>query len=523
MANQNLDIVVRVRGGTVASTEIRGVGKAVGSVGTETEQTTKKTSGLSKSLKGLATGFAVYKGYQWIKGAVDATTSLAKSTAGLQRITGLDTTQAAGWVSMAQERGIQSKQLNQSFISLAKNIQSAAAGSKTGKAAFAQLGLDASNLKVQDAQTQMGMLADSFKALPPGVDKASLAQKLFGRQAQAMLPILNQNAGSLNKQIDELGKSSGMNDKNAKSAINLVKQQRELEHAMMGVKVAVGTALTPVLVAATQVLTPLAAGFAKLMQTSPAFRVAIYALVGALTAMLVVSQALKLTTLELTAAWLLIPAAIAAIAVGLIYLYKHCAWFRDAVNAAFGAIKAAVVAVFNWIKANWPLLLTIMLGPIGAAAAAIITHFGAIKKAVSAAFNWIKGAVGTVASAISSGLGGAFSAVKSVVDGVVSAVTTLFNTMNKIKSLPGKALNLLTSNIPFIGGHAAGGTTTQSGVALVGEAGPELVGLPRGSTVTPNHALGGLFSGSVVVPVYLDTRQIALALGDFTAGQQAAR
>ena len=524
MAEQNLDIVVRVRGGSVASTEIRGVGGAVQSVGTQTEATSKKTQGLSKSLKGLATGFAVYKGYQWIKGAVNATTSLAKSTAGLQRITGLDTTQAAGWVSMAQERGIQSKQLNQSFISLSKSIAGAASGSKASQTAFAQLGLDASNLKVQDAHTQMGMLADSFKALPPGVDKASLAQKLFGRQAQAMLPILNQNSGALNKQIDELGKSSGMNGKNAKSAMNLVKQQRELEHAMMGVKVAVGTALTPVLVAATQVLTPLAAGFAKLMQTSPAFRVAIYAIVGALTLMLITTKALAIASITLEGAWLLIPAAIGAIVVALIYLYKNCAWFRDAVNAAFAAVKTAVVAVFNWVKANWPLLMTIMFGPIGAAAALIIKNFGTIKNAAVTAFNGIKGAASGIASVVTGVIGGAFNAVKSAVDAVVGSLKTMLSTMSTIAHAPGKVLSAVTSNIPFIGGHAAGGTVSQSGVALVGEAGPELVSLPRGSQVTPNHALGaGLFSGSVVVPVYLDTKQIALALGDFSAGQQAAR
>lgn len=520
MAQQNLDIVVRVRGGTVASTEIRGVGGAVQGVGQQSDKTNKKTSALGKSLKGLATGFAVYKGYQWIKGAVDQTTALAKSTAGLHRITGLDTTEAAGWVSMAQERGIQSKQLNQSFISLSKNIAAGAGSSKTAKAAFAQLGLDAANLKVQDAHTQMGMLADSFKALPPGVDKASLAQKLFGRQAQAMLPILNQSSGALDSQIDELGKSSGMNDKNSKSALNLVKQQRELEHAMMGVKVAVGTALTPVIIAATAVLTPLATAFAKLMQTSPAFRVAIYAVTGALLTMLITTKALALASITLEGAWLLIPAAIGAIVVGLIYLYKNCAWFRDAVNAAFSAVKNAVVAVFNWVKANWPTLLVILSGPFAPFTALIIKNFNAIKSAISSVFNWIKSNAGPVANAVTSFIGGAFRTVKGIVDGVLGSLKSVNDTLSSIAHAPGKALSFITSHIP---GAAAGGTVTSGGVTLVGEAGPELVSLPRGSQVTPNHAIGAAFGGQVVVPVYLDTKQIALALGDFTAGQQAAR
>ena len=52
MAQQNLDIVVRVRGGQVAATEVSQVGKAVSGVGSATETTNKKTAGLSSTLRG---------------------------------------------------------------------------------------------------------------------------------------------------------------------------------------------------------------------------------------------------------------------------------------------------------------------------------------------------------------------------------------------------------------------------------------------------------------------------------------
>lgn len=44
-------------------------------------------------------------------------------------------------------------------------------------------------------------------------------------------------------------------------------------------------------------------------------------------------------------------------------------------------------------------------------------------------------------------------------------------------------------------GFAAGTNNAPGGLALVGERGPELVGLPRGSTVTPNHKLNSLAGG----------------------------
>ena len=44
--------------------------------------------------------------------------------------------------------------------------------------------------------------------------------------------------------------------------------------------------------------------------------------------------------------------------------------------------------------------------------------------------------------------------------------------------------------------YANGGPVTESGVAMVGERGPELVALGRGSHVVPNHYLGGYQGGA---------------------------
>lgn len=51
-------------------------------------------------------------------------------------------------------------------------------------------------------------------------------------------------------------------------------------------------------------------------------------------------------------------------------------------------------------------------------------------------------------------------------------------------------------NNAFLGGLANGGPVTESGVAMVGERGPELVALGRGSHVVPNHYLGGYQDGA---------------------------
>ena len=514
MADQNLDIVIRVRGGQVAASEIKGVSTSVAGVGTTTEETTKKTSRLGSTLKGLAGAFAAYKAYGYIKGAVNETTSLAKATAGLQRITGMDTQTSAGWVALAKERGIQSKQLNQGFITLARNISGAAAGSTSSAKAFAQLGLNAQALKQQTPTVQLSMLADSFTALPAGVDKAALAQKLFGRQAQSLLPLLSKGGRALNDQVTELGKQTGMTNSSMKSTLSLVASQRQLHAATLGLQVAIGTALIPILQTAAQVITPIATAFSRLMQGSQAFRVAVVALTAALTAYIAITKLAALANITLEAS----VAPIAAIVVGLgfafVMLYQKCSWFRNAVQAAMrgvvtavGWIKNAAVAVFDWVKGHWPLLAAILAAPFG----------GPLILLIVKNLNTIKSVAGTV-----------WGAIKTAVNAVISPLQTVFNTLWRIANLPAKAFGALGKLAGGVSGAVggvlshfqAGGHVSTPQLAVVGEAGPEIVALPGGSTVYPH---GGGPGGVVHTHVYIGGREIAHAVGSYVAGQQAAR
>ena len=519
MPNTTLNILVEVQGTQAAEAKLVGVSSATKGVGTQAEATAKKTSGLRSQLGTLATGFAVYKGAQYIKGAVKETTDLAKATAGLQRITGMDAQTASGWVAIAKERGIQSKQLNMGFITLARQMSGAANGSKSAAAAFQALGLNAEALKQQTPQVQMGMLADSFKALPAGVDKAALAQKLFGRQAQSLLPLLNQGAKGLNEQVTTMGKATGMTGNSAKSAMNLVRSQRELHASMMSLQVAVGMALIPILTSLSAVIVPIASGFAKLMQGSTAFRVSVVALTAALTVWIAVSKLLALAGIEVEAGWIwvaIVPAAIIGIGVAFVMLYNKCAWFRNAVQAVMHGVVAAVnwvknaaIGVFNWIKGHWPLLLGILTGPIGLAVGLIIKNWGKVKSTVVNVANTIKGA-----------LTGAFNAVAGAAKGAIDVILSGWNSLQfKIPSFKVGPVHFggTTIGVPKIPLLAAGGVTTTAGTAIVGERGPELLSLPGGAQVSP---LGG---GVIHTHVYIGPREIAQAMSEYVAGQQAAR
>lgn len=144
----------------------------------------------------------------------------------------------------------------------------------------------------------------------------------------------------------------------------------------------------------------------------------------------------------------LVVAAVALLVAGLVILYFKWKAFHD-----------LVVNVFNWIRSHWPLLLGILGGPFALAAVAIIQHFTTIKKFIEGLINWI-----------------------------TSKFTSLGKTLHSFWShVPGHAFlgTAAHSVTSIVHAFATGGVMPSTGLALVGESGPELVTLPGGSTITP--------------------------------------
>lgn len=106
--------------------------------------------------------------------------------------------------------------------------------------------------------------------------------------------------------------------------------------------------------------------------------------------------------------------ALAALAAGLIYAYKHSKTFREIVNGAFSAVKnvmgsvvnwisdtlipfftkkipAAFQATVQWVKSNWGVILAILTGPIGLATRFISSHWDDITGYFKAGLRFIGG------------------------------------------------------------------------------------------------------------------------------------
>ena len=77
--------------------------------------------------------------------------------------------------------------------------------------------------------------------------------------------------------------------------------------------------------------------------------------------------------------WVALAAAVVAVAVLIIKYHKQIWAF---IQRVWHDVLAVIMAVWGWVKSNWPLLLGIITGPVGLAIVWIVKHFGAITDAV---------------------------------------------------------------------------------------------------------------------------------------------
>lgn len=158
--------------------------------------------------------------------------------------------------------------------------------------------------------------------------------------------------------------------------------------------------------------------------------------------------------------------AVAALAAGLIYAYKHSETFRDIVDGAFKFVKESAEAVWNFIESHWKLLFVILTGPIGLAALFIASKWDWISNAtsnawhfiwnvISGAVNGIKSVVTTVLNALGAAMGPIWSGIRAVAgpawegiksvifDPIKGLVKAIGNVWDDIRTGAGKAWDLI--------------------------------------------------------------------------------
>lgn len=586
MTDEELAIRTRVQGAREAAGDLDKVSRAADRVGRETDQAGDKAqrsgrrlsifgrtaarqrgplSSLTRSVLGFTGAFAAISG---LKASVDVTEDLGKGALGLARNLGLADEEAVRWAGTAKLRGIDTAALGKSGAFLGKQMLAAAGGSKEANAAFRALGVSQETIRKGNFTDVMMEMADGYKKMPAGVRRTAIAQKLMSRGAASLTPLLSSGSKGLSEQL-------GLMDKYGVTAlaagkggiVKFLEAQRESKAATLGLQVAIGTTLIPVLTKLLEFIPWLAEqiregdgafGILKstledvggVIETVTGFfernelaaKILTGAMIGLATAFGIakIIQTVTKAVAFFNATLLMNPivmiiVGLVLLGIGLVIAYKKFKVFRDVVDG-----------VFSWVRDNWPLLLAIITGPIGLAVFLIVRHWDSIKAGAGAAVGWIKEKFGSLIGFFTDLPGRLKAAGGGIFSWVVGAAKSV---MNLVIDAINDALNLVVDHWPDVPGLPgppygrdpiprlfAGGTITRPGLSWVGERGPELLSLPAGASVWPRSRaalssplpVGGAVAaggGEVVVHthLHLDGREVAVVTNRHVAAATARR
>lgn len=184
--------------GNAALTAAQGGFKALS---TTVGGTLKAFAGFSTAVAGAATavaGFAVAQASN-LDNIDKMSQRLGMSREGFQK-----------WDFVLSQSGVDINSFQTGMKSLTKNMDAVTEGNKTAIENFKKLGVEVQNadgsLKGQEETLRETVAA--FQRMPESTEKARLAQELFGKQGQEIMPLLNSESGSVDelmKKCEELG------------------------------------------------------------------------------------------------------------------------------------------------------------------------------------------------------------------------------------------------------------------------------------------------------------------------------
>jgi len=171
----------------------------------------KATGSFNKSLGFLKTtgaGLASILGAQmvsYLKDTAKAMVDNYDSAAKLSENIGVASDSIIGLRHAAELSGVGAEEMDKNLAKLSKTIGEAAGGSKQAGAAFAKLGVDVKNSdgSVKNSEKVLMELADKFKDLPAGAERATLAMDLFGKTGANMVSVLKDGSSGLKEMVDQ--------------------------------------------------------------------------------------------------------------------------------------------------------------------------------------------------------------------------------------------------------------------------------------------------------------------------------
>ena len=395
-----------------ASKSLEKVGREAGKTGGAFKHMGATAAGV---FGGLAIGSLVSKVAAFGKESVDAFANAARETKTLQRYLGGTAEEASKLRAAAHMTGVSTEDLARGLGKMSRfayagaiqlgqfNDKAAAAAAKhkpfhaaLGKNAqmLKQLGVDTINAdgSMRSTNSVLMDLADRFKAMPNGIEKTNAVMSIFGKSGMQLLPFLNKGSEGLKEFGIEAEKTGNvLSEKDLKATTEATMAKRHLHEAVEGLQISIGRNLYPAFTKVTlfmsQHVVPVVKSVLDFMSRNKdivgPLAVAVGVLSGSLFTFVKVMQIVTAVTKAWTAVQKILDAeltlnpiglvivAIVALVAAIVIAYKKSETFRKIVQgalhgvaAAFGFLKDAAEAVFNWLKPAFEFIGKLFIGYI---------------------------------------------------------------------------------------------------------------------------------------------------------------
>lgn len=186
-----------------------------------------------------------------LKDSVGATEDLGTKTSRLTKITGLSADQASGLLAVFKHYGIDADTAVGSIGMLEKNVGLMGVNSKSAATFYKEFHFNIRDSRgnIKNANDLILQAADYFtnKSIPAS-KKAALEAKLFGRNWQAMVPVLSLGSDGIRAAAEEAKKLGlTLDAKTLPQVLAFHDKSLKLHDALAGLKLQIGNALMPVL------------------------------------------------------------------------------------------------------------------------------------------------------------------------------------------------------------------------------------------------------------------------------------
>jgi hypothetical protein len=177
--------------------EVKKLGNAMQGVQGKAKNLAASVKGIGGAFKALFAAAAVAGFAALLKNTIDTADAFGK----LQVRTGIAANKLEAFANAGKLADVSQSDLENGLRKLAQTQNEAAEGVKTYSDAYAKLGISVQNAdgKLKPSDQLLGEIADKFKDLPNGPEKAAIAMDIFGRSGSKLITLLNGGSEALER------------------------------------------------------------------------------------------------------------------------------------------------------------------------------------------------------------------------------------------------------------------------------------------------------------------------------------